>query len=554
MANNVYTIKPKRTTLSEYSGSEKVLELGEVLFVYPDEGVGKGPILIVCGDGETPVKDLPVAVDGKMIETLETWKSNQEKKIESIEIGNTSRDSKIKNLESTQSAQATAISNINKKDKTQDEEIDNLKDTVVNANKIDDVTVGGVSVVKDKVAEIPAIPSVDGFVSYEGATKDVNIGNHSLVVATTKQKTLTTRTESYNLNANIGTGTLDYPGVSIEVKKDEIYPNTDNPYTQTTKMTMIPGEFAVANTTETSSGIRTSRWVSASKDGFKVSTDSGYVLITDTAVKELADPVDGRDAANKKYVDESIAAIPEVDTSGLVPYNGATKDISLGDHAINFNTTGSVGDLSGSAIINVGKFAGGTGSTPGVYIETDAQDAGSSLSDNLTLRVDPTGISVDANHEGDTGGSNTVYSVGADGLSIQSGLDTKLKITADKVTGLALPTADTDAASKKYVDNTVKNATTETTIDVIFTNNAWTETSENSGIYTQTVTNSNIKSSSNPLLISRLSSSATIAEQSAYMKNFAIISQGVGSTSDGSVTFKVFKKPTADITVGLRGC
>ena len=86
MANNVYTIKPKRTTLSEYSGSEKVLELGEMLFVYPDEGVGKGPILIICGDGETPVKDLPVAVDGEMIKTLETWKSDQTQKIESIEI------------------------------------------------------------------------------------------------------------------------------------------------------------------------------------------------------------------------------------------------------------------------------------------------------------------------------------------------------------------------------------------------------------------------------------------------------------------------------------
>lgn len=167
---------------------------------------------------------------------------------------------------------------------------------------------------------------------------------------------------------------------------------------------------------------------------------------------ETASGVDDVKVGGISVVNNKIAEIPKVDTSNLVPYSGASKDIDVGDHAINFNTTGAIGDLAATAIINAGKFTGGTGSIPGVYIETDAQNAGSSLSDNLILRVDPTGISVDANHEGDTGGSNTVYSVGSDGLSIQSGLDTKLKITADKVTGLALPTANSDAANKQYVN------------------------------------------------------------------------------------------------------
>lgn len=229
-----------------------------------------------------------------------------------------------------------------------DEDFDHLAFIVKNYNlqqgfaklKVGEPTEDSHAATKKYVDEsISAIPEVDTskLVPYSGATKDVNIGNHSLVVATTKGKTLTTRTESYSLNANIGMRSPDYPGISLEAKKDEQYPNADQPYTQTTKMTMIPGEFAVANTTETSSGIRTNRWVSASKDGFKVSTDSGYVLITDTAVKELADPVDGRDAANKKYVDESIAKIPEVDTSNLVPYTGATKDVDIGSHSITTN-------------------------------------------------------------------------------------------------------------------------------------------------------------------------------------------------------------------------
>ena len=40
-------------------------------------------------------------------------------------------------------------------------------------------------------------------------------------------------------------------------------------------------------------------------------------------------------------------------------------------------------------------------------------------------------------------------------MSIRKGLDTEVKITADKVTGLALPTANADAASKKYVDDSI---------------------------------------------------------------------------------------------------
>lgn len=327
---------------------------------------------------------------------------------------------------------------------------------IESGGSVDDVKVGGVSVVKDKVAEIPEIPSTDNFIPYSGAAKDVNIGNHSLVVATTKQDVYPNKTDSYSLTANIGIGVLETPGTSIEVKKDEQYPDADSPYTEKTNMTISPGSFSVLNRRDTSDGIRTDMRIEATTNGFEVSSNDNAVLITDTAVKELADPVDGRDAANKKYVDESIAAIPEVDTSSLVPYTGATKDVNLGDHAVNFNTSGSVGDLSGSAIINVGKFAGGTGSVPGVYIEADAQSTDSSLSDNLMLRIDPTGISVDADHEGDTGGSNAVFRIGSDGLSIQSGLDTKVKITADKVTGLALPTADTDAASKKYVDDKIQ--------------------------------------------------------------------------------------------------
>lgn len=311
--------------------------------------------------------------------------------------------------------------------------------------KVDDVKVGGVSVVKDKVAEIPAIPTNLDFVPYKNAQRDIELGDKILsagISITEDGVTTGYNTSLHPQSISVGAGIK---------KSGELFPSDKK------NVELTPDGMVFTGNTPNSSSITVTPEYSKDEDfdhlAFIV---KNYKLQQGFAKLKVGEPTEDSQAATKKYVDESISAIPEVDTSGLVPYSGATKDINIGDHAINFNTSGSLGDLSGSAIINVGKFAGGTGSTPGVYIETDAQNADSSLSDNLILRVEPTGISVDANHEGDTGGSNTVYSIGSDGLSIQSGLDTKVKITADKVTGLALPTADTDAATKKYVDDNIQ--------------------------------------------------------------------------------------------------
>lgn len=183
---------------------------------------------------------------------------------------------------------------------------------------------------------ISAISEVDtsNLVPYSGATKDVNIGNHNLIVATATTEALSSRTEEYNLNANIGTGGLERPGVSIEAKQKWTSNSDYSTSTKETSVTIVPGNFTVLNRREISSGARTDKWMEASLDGLKVASYDNSILITDTSIKELADPVDGRDAANKKYVDESIAAIPEVDVSNLVPYTGATKDVDLNQHKI----------------------------------------------------------------------------------------------------------------------------------------------------------------------------------------------------------------------------
>ena len=71
--------------------------------------------------------------------------------------------------------------------------------------------------------------------------------------------------------------------------------------------------------------------------------------------------------------------------------------------------------------------------------------------------------------------------------------------------------------------------------------------------YQQIVTVDGIRSTDSPVLVSLLADGASEATQKAYSKAFGIVSSGTGSTSDGSVTFKVYKKPATDITVGLKG-
>lgn len=70
--------------------------------------------------------------------------------------------------------------------------------------------------------------------------------------------------------------------------------------------------------------------------------------------------------------------------------------------------------------------------------------------------------------------------------------------------------------------------------------------------YVQTAVAEGILATDNPGLVSMLADGATEAVQKAYAKAFGIISSGTGTTGDGTATFKVYKKPATDITVGLK--
>ena len=76
----------------------------------------------------------------------------------------------------------------------------------------------------------------------------------------------------------------------------------------------------------------------------------------------------------------------------------------------------------------------------------------------------------------------------------------------------------------------------------------------NAAPYSQTVSVKGLQPEDDPLVVSMLADGASAADQKAYNKAFSCIVAGTGSTAEGLATFKVYKKPAIDITVGLKFC
>lgn len=79
-------------------------------------------------------------------------------RVTTLETSQRVQDEEISNLKAKDTAQDGRLDALETSEATQDADILKLKKDVKNAGKVDDVTVGGVSVVENKVAKIPAIP------------------------------------------------------------------------------------------------------------------------------------------------------------------------------------------------------------------------------------------------------------------------------------------------------------------------------------------------------------------------------------------------------------
>lgn len=85
---------------------------------------------------------------------------------------------------------------------------------------------------------------------------------------------------------------------------------------------------------------------------------------------------------------------------------------------------------------------------------------------------------------------------------------------------------------------------------VVLPASGWTGSS---APFVQTVSVEGAKEDRDARLVSVLADGASLEVQKAYTKAFSIISSGTGVLGDGVATFKVYKKPETDITVGLQG-
>lgn len=88
------------------------------------------------------------------------------------------------------------------------------------------------------------------------------------------------------------------------------------------------------------------------------------------------------------------------------------------------------------------------------------------------------------------------------------------------------------------------------TTEVTLTASGWTGSA---APYSQTVEVDGATEEMEAILVNALSPGANLDTQKAYTKAFGIISSGTAELGNGTATFKVYKKPTTDCTVGLKG-
>ncbi|WP_251491294.1 hypothetical protein [Otoolea muris] len=85
---------------------------------------------------------------------------------------------------------------------------------------------------------------------------------------------------------------------------------------------------------------------------------------------------------------------------------------------------------------------------------------------------------------------------------------------------------------------------------VMLPTSGWTGTT---APFTQTVAVSGAVDGMEPMVVSGLADGASAAAQKAYIKAYGIVCSGTAELGNGTATFKVYKKPASDITVGLKG-
>lgn len=383
------------------------------------------------------------------VTTLEASQKVQDEEISNLKAKDTTQDGRLEALETSEA--------------TQDADIAQLKIDVKNAGKVNDVQVDGKSVLDPttKVANITGlakasdIPDVSQFVPYTGADKAVDLGGHDF---TARNISASYAGQSIAIGADgINTTEKNIPfiGALGDPVTLTIGDPTKNEHAATkkyvdTKVAEIPivdtsnlvpysgaennvylGEYFVRGSKlsvgkpDTSTGLMDIYPESLNTSNSELKFRN---LVTAKLIPvEVADPTKNEHAATKKYVDAKIAEIPSVDTSNLVPYSGATKDVDLNQHKIK------AGDL-----LRLGT------DSANVYLSTNGITVnGTTTPFNFRLNADNNNFAF--------------YGNNAEPISPIIGE----------------PTADNQAATKKYVDEKIHVSNVYSYFENVAPSNTW---------------------------------------------------------------------------------
>ena len=104
-----------------------------------------------------------------------------------------------------------------------------------------------------------------------------------------------------------------------------------------------------------------------------------------------------------------------------------------------------------------------------------------------------------------------------------------------------------ESQERMFVTATEKNKLNARPIEITLRANGWTYAS---GMYAQTVYNSEIQAEANYIL-ARTAQVFTVDTYKTYEKAYGFVSAGVAQALNGSVTFVAYKKPEIDCNIRL---
>lgn len=329
------------TDTNAFTDADKALV--EQVLPEVQKGVNQHEQRIDALEKSQTVQDAEIADTKNSISELGDEVNSVAGRVTNLEGSQKTQDGKIGALEQKNTEQDGRLDALEASDTTQNADISQLKEDVKNAGKVDDVQVDGTSVVDNKIAKIPYIPTYDdmdtairnivegNFVPYVGANKDIDIGRHGITAKGSDKST------GYYANCVFYPSGIGYQGYNADdspfgfggILSGNLSPGY--PYTELRLFNTIPPENDESATLDKMQ-IKLYRALSGASiiilQGKQNNQDYDFKL------RGIGSPVSGNDATNKKYVDDLVSAltipiIKRIETDITIPEIPAGERVSF---------------------------------------------------------------------------------------------------------------------------------------------------------------------------------------------------------------------------------